>query len=508
MRTLLLTTFGVLAVCAWLSVTEVLAAESGKGRNNPGGGGRAADDHPGRGPSAGERRQSPSDRGPMASDRLYPGRQPYVANRPITAQPDFVRNVNVGRHDVYLAGNNYRPSYRAYPWYNGYWYGNRGWVDQSGPGANIGWGSGGVVTRGDSWLGRRWAGRAGLYEDSPLGWGVGGWGLGSLYYRSGYMPYTNPYYLAPSTGRVFYNYAQPIPVALDGDNSASAEARQDFDAALGQFKAGEYPAALALVDKAIQGQPSDAVMHEFRALVLFAMKDYSQAAATIHAVLAVGPGWNWATLSSLYPSVEVYTPQLRNLESYVGKNPDAANAQFLLGYHYMTADHPKEAADKFREVIRLTPGDRVAADLYRMVGGHNGQAVAADRTPSLAPTQPVQAPLAPAQPVPSQPVPSQTTTDKKPVDAEALVGTWHASRGDGSKFDLNLIQDKTFSWKFAQQQRGEDFSGTYMTEGALLILQRTNGGAMVGQIAMDGADRFSFKLLGAPADDAGLAFHR
>ena len=394
MRTLLLTTSAVLAVCVSLSVTEVRAAESGKDKNHPGGGARAADAHPGGGPSAGERRQSPSDRAPMISDRLYPARQPYVVNRPITTQPMYVRNVNIGQHDVYLAGNNYRPSYHAYPWYNGYWYGNRGWVDPSGPGLNIGWGTGGVVIGGDSWLGRRWAGRAGLYEDSPLGWGVGGWGLGSLYYRSGYMPYTNPYYLAPSAGPVFYNYAQPVPVALDGANSASAEARQDFDAALGQFKAGEYPAALALVNKAIQGQPSDAVMHEFRALVLFAMKDYSQAAATIHSVLAVGPGWDWATLSSLYPNVEVYTPQLRNLESYVGSNPNAANARFLLGYHYMTAAHPKEAADKFREVIRLAPGDRVAADLYRMVGGHNGQAVPADRTPSPTLAQPVQAQLA------------------------------------------------------------------------------------------------------------------
>jgi tetratricopeptide (TPR) repeat protein len=249
-------------------------------------------------------------------------------------------------------------------------------------------------------------------------------------------------------------------------------------------------------------------MHEFRALVLFAMKDYPQAAATIHAVLAVGPGWNWATLSSLYPSMEVYTPQLRDLEAYVKSNPNAANARFLLGYHYMTAAHPEAAAVKFREVIRLVPGDRVAADLYRMVGGDNGQAVPADRTPSPIPTQPVQAQVVPSRPVPAQPVSSQTTTDKKPVDAAALVGNWHASRSDGSKFDLNLTQDKTFAWKFSQQQRGEDFSGTYMTEGALLILQRTNGGALVGQVGLDGTDRFSFKLLGAPADDAGLAFHR
>ncbi|MHB1038705.1 MAG: tetratricopeptide repeat protein, partial [Pirellulales bacterium] len=253
----------------------------------------------------------------------------------------------------------------------------------------------------------------------------------------------------------------------------------------------------------IQGQPSDAVMHEFRALVLFAMKNYPQAAATIHAVLAVGPGWNWATLSSLYPSVEVYTPQLRDLEAYVRSNPNAANARFLLGYHYMTGGHPEAAAGRFREVIRLAPLDRLAGDLYRMVGGNNRQAVSADPMPSPNPNESV-----PPPPVPSQPVPTQTTTDRKPVDAGALVGKWHASRSDGSKFDLNLSQDKTFAWKFSQQQRGEDFSGTYMTEGALLILQRTNGGALVGQIGLDGTDRFRFKLLGAPADDAGLAFHR
>lgn len=503
MRTLLLTTSAVFAVCVAFSVTQLHAVEPGRDNNHPGGAARAVDVHPGGGPNAIERRQSPLGVTPMPLNRPYPARQPYVVNRPITAQPDYVRNVNIGQHNVYLAGNNYRPSYRAYPWYNGYWNGNRGWVGQSGPGLNIGWGTGGVTIQGDSWLGRRWAGRAGLYENSPLGWGVGGWGLGSLYYRSGYMPYSNPYYVAPTAGPVFYDYAQPIPVALDGANSASATARQDFDAALEQFKAGEYPAALSGVDKAIQGQPSDAVMHEFRALVLFAMKDYSQAAATIHSVLAVGPGWDWATLSALYPNVEVYTAQLRDLESSAKSNRNAANARFLLGYHYMTAAHPEAAADEFREVIRLVPGDRVAADLYRMVGGNNGQAAPADRTPS-----PTLAPRIPAPPVPTQPVPPQTTADKKPIDAAVLVGTWHASRSDGSKFDLNLVQDKTFTWKFAQKQRGEDFSGTYMTEGALLILQRTSGGAMVGQIALEGTDRFSFKLLGAPADDAGLAFHR
>ena len=330
------------SLCRFSSLRVVLHHGSpcigiGEGKDHPGGG-APSPLIPAKVPSRASTASLPQAKAPMISDRLYSSRQPYVVNRPITTQPMFVRNINIGQHDVYLAGNDYRPSYHAYPWYNGYWNGNRGWVDQSGQGLSIGWGSG-LVIRGDSWLGRRWAGRPGLYEDSPFGWGVGGWGLGSLYYRSGYVPYTNPYYLTPSAGPVVYNYAQPIPVALDGTNSASAEARQDFDAALGQFKAGGYPAALALVNKAIQGQPSDGSHARIPPLVLFAMKDYSQAAATIHAVLAVGPGWDWATLSSLYPSVEIYTHQLRDLEAYVSSNSNAANARFLLGYHYMTAAH-------------------------------------------------------------------------------------------------------------------------------------------------------------------------
>ena len=60
--------------------------------------------------------------------------------------------------------------------------------------------------------------------------------------------------------------------------------------------------------------PTDAVLHEFRALVLFAMGDYRQSAAVVHSVLAVGPGWDWTTMSSLYPDPNRYTQQLAALE--------------------------------------------------------------------------------------------------------------------------------------------------------------------------------------------------
>jgi hypothetical protein len=33
-------------------------------------------------------------------------------------------------------------------------------------------------------------------------------------------------------------------------------------------------------------------------------------------VLSVGPGWDWTTLIGLYPSIDVYTTQLRALEDF------------------------------------------------------------------------------------------------------------------------------------------------------------------------------------------------
>ena len=62
--------------------------------------------------------------------------------------------------------------------------------------------------------------------------------------------------------------------------------------------------------------PNDTVLHEFRGLVLFALGRYKEAAAADYAVLSAGPGWDWTTLSGLYPNVEVYTEQLRALEQY------------------------------------------------------------------------------------------------------------------------------------------------------------------------------------------------
>ena len=79
--------------------------------------------------------------------------------------------------------------------------------------------------------------------------------------------------------------------------------------------------ALALDEQAIQSVPNDPVLHEFGALCLFAQRNYTRAAAVLNALLAIAPGMDWATMSSLYPNTDTYPAQLRALESHAKQNP-------------------------------------------------------------------------------------------------------------------------------------------------------------------------------------------
>jgi hypothetical protein len=176
-----------------------------------------------------------------------------------------------------------------------------------------------------------------------------------------------------------------------GGDDAPPEAFQRFDAARAAFKANEYRKALAEVDHAIKLLPSDATMHEFRALVLFAQGKYRDAAAGIYAVLSMGPGWTWETMNSLYATPETYTRQLRELESYCRKNPDASDGHFLLGYHYLVMNHVPEGVKQLNRFVALVPQDKLAPQLIKAFSA----APNSQSTAELPQTQPVNAEGAP-----------------------------------------------------------------------------------------------------------------
>ena len=394
----------------------------------------------------------------------------------------------------YFSGN--RSNSRG-NWYNGRWsnHRNRSW--SNGPLAWLGLGYGGGYY-GSGYGGGYYGSRYGGYYGSGYGrnYGYGGYyGAFALPWQFGYWNYHNPYYYEDTFpgGGTIINYSQPIMIARSPadssgqrrviDQSVAEQAEQLLDAARDAFMQGDYPTALNQVDRGIALVPNDAVMHEFRGLVLFATRQYKQAAATIHAVLSAGPGWDWTTMSSLYPSVDVYTEQLRVLENYRNENSKVAEARFLLAYHYTTGGYDSAAASELKAVAQLQPKDELSSQLLKALA-ETGDAV-------------------PAQP---KPAPSQRAQPAKPLDAASVVGNWKASRPDGSTFGLNLTKDAKFTWNFTRDDKTQEFSGTYTVADNFLILKQSDEESMIGQITPLADNRFTFKLAGDNPNDPGLTF--
>lgn len=383
-------------------------------------------------------------------------------------------SISIGNRNVNLAAGGYRPAHRNHSAYRGYWnghYGSNNWGYglAYGAGYNSGYNYG---------YNNSYGGRNRYYR--PLGWGLGAWGLGSLAYNSGYIGYANPYY----NGYAGYNYAQPIQIVYTSPSeSVVSTADEALNAAVAAFKQNDLDRALDVVNHGIVQSPGDAVLHEFRALVLFAKADYQQAASTIHSVLAVGPGWNWTTLISLYNDVAVYTTHLRALEGAVRSHPEDSAGRFLLAYHYISAGHAEAAARQLQQVVSRQPTDRVAADLLRMIS-----------PPDAATT------------IETAPAP-ETSASRSVIDPTTLVGSWSASRDDGSRFALSLTNDSTFTWKYSQKGREpQELSGKYTLESDVLALEGSDGGSLVATITPGSDRQFNFKLLGAPEEDPGLTF--
>jgi predicted TPR repeat methyltransferase len=99
----------------------------------------------------------------------------------------------------------------------------------------------------------------------------------------------------------------------------------------------------------------------------------------LYAVLAAGPGWNWETMSSLYPNVDTYTKQLRALEAYAKDNPKAAYANFLLAYHYLVLGSKDAAVQQLKRVVELEPKDKLSAALVKALT--SGEAAPAGGSP-------------------------------------------------------------------------------------------------------------------------------
>jgi tetratricopeptide (TPR) repeat protein len=267
--------------------------------------------------------------------------------------------------------------------------------------------------------------------------------------------------------------------------SLANNAVSEGDLAREEFLNGHYERSLSVLDGALAKAPDDAVLHELRALDLFAMQRYKKAAGTLYAVLSVGPGWDWTTMISLYPDVDVYTQQLRALESYVRENPQSPDGHFVLAYHYMTAGHDQAAARQFQQVVQLSPNDQISRQILAMI------------TPSSA-----------SSPSDAKNAPTAETTEPPRTAPANLNGNWNSPTTGGGTINLSLAGDGGFKWTYARPDKSQSFDGKYELAGTTLVLDYGNGGTMVGKVNAEGPDRFSFKIVGAPQNDQGLMFSK
>jgi len=340
--------------------------------------------------------------------------------------------------------------------------------------------------------------------------GVTRWSVNRLAYGFGYWGYSNPYATGGSSSSYSYNYSEPLvqyaesgaadsgAVAAPTDpGAAPAEAVSAgppeptdagmlaFEQARASFSAGEYETALTQLDVTLQTMPRDTVVHEFRGLVLFAMKKYPDSAASVYAVLSAGPGWDWTTMSGLYPNVNVYTQQLRELENFMKSNPTSADASFLLGYHDLTMGHKDVAQKYFGTALQQLPGDRLLTQLA-------GTTAPLSQETKSSPT--------------TVPAPAELTPDQS-LTVDQMVGTWKASSPE-AQFELTLTSDGRFVWIYSRGKTKETVKGVFAIDQNNLAMEPDAGGTMLAEITSASPTQFQFKMVGGEPDDKGLMFAR
>jgi tetratricopeptide (TPR) repeat protein len=296
-----------------------------------------------------------------------------------------------------------------------------------------------------------------------------------------------------------YDYSQPISYqSPPPDDTVISQAIGTFDQAREAFKREDYAEALGLVDQALRQSPNDPTLHEFRALALFALGRYDEAAAALYSVLSVGPGWDWTTLIGLYSNPEAYTQQLRDLERYTSEHPQSAAPRLVLAYHYLTEGHADAALGPLKAVVALQPKDKLSAQLIQRLEQPQSAATGSDLALNQA-TPPSPGSVGAAGTPTTAAIPS---TGKE----GELEGTWRAQPDKDTTITATFNGQGHFAWKVIHQGQEHQFEGNLSYVSGVLTLAQDSNNAMVGQVNWQDGNHFNFKVLGGGPDDPGLTF--
>ena len=251
-----------------------------------------------------------------------------------------------------------------------------------------------------------------------------------------------------------------------------------FDQGLAQFKLGNYQQASMLFDQAIKANPGDPVVHEVRALNLFALKQYLPAATALNSLLSSGPGMDWTTMSSLYGNRDDYSLQLATLEKHVRENASDPAALFVLSYHYLVQGEQDKATKTLENVVRFQPKDSTAKRMMDALSSlSKGKTTSAQANNA-----------------------ADTETE--------LIGNWKAVTGNTS-IELAIAADASFQWKASTAgQPSVMLSGQLSADQDAIVLVNEEAGSIAGSVSSLGADQWQFSLEGENSLNAVINFTR
>src|SRR5262249_43210567 len=172
-------------------------------------------------------------------------------------------------------------------------------------------------------------------------------------------------------------------------------------------------------------------------------------------------------------------------------NPQSTGARFVLAYHYLTQGYTDQAVAQLKQVVAIAPQDTLSAQLIKQFS----PASTAAATETL------------AAPAASTPAPAAT-----PVKEGSLTGNGNARPAADTSIDLRIGDDGSFNWKVTAKGKPKELTGKYSLADDLLTLAQGgeggSGGALVGRVAWQADNKWSFRVLGAGPEDQGLVFTR
>jgi tetratricopeptide (TPR) repeat protein len=193
-----------------------------------------------------------------------------------------------------------------------------------------------------------------------------------------------------------------LPASAASRTNASADNKINYfyEQSKAAFQQGSYRDATQLAAHAAVDEPKNPNVHLLLVLGMFATGEYRGAAMEAHTVALLNKSLDWATVYGFYNDLEPYKKQLQTLEKYTTDKPKQPEGRFLLGFFYMVGGYRDAAKKEFLAALKLTPRDRVAAQLLKSQGGE----IPADIAKQLADMPPLPDMNRPAE-VPKPPEP-------------------------------------------------------------------------------------------------------